>query len=64
MLRQRCANDNHGRAIVTVRFCSHCGVVVNARIPATRCQEASHARMRQMQSNYCVACGESLFRRR
>ena len=39
MLRQRCANDNHGRAVVTVRFCPNCGVVVNgniARRPAPR----------------------------
>jgi hypothetical protein len=60
MLQKRCANDNHGRAVVTVRFCSHCGVVVNERIHAHRCASAEHARMRRSQSTYCVDCGERL----
>jgi hypothetical protein len=60
MPRGRCANDNHGRAVVTVRFCSTCGVVVNDRIPTTRCPLEKHARMRKAQSTYCVDCGERL----
>jgi hypothetical protein len=62
--RQRCSNDNHGRAIVTVRFCSTCGVLLNERVHTNPCQETSHSQMRRMQSSYCVHCGESLFRRR
>ena len=62
MLRQRCANDNHGRAVVTVRFCATCGVVVNGRIVARGCSTQTHARMRQARSTYCVACGERLQR--
>jgi hypothetical protein len=57
---RRCANDNHGRAVVTVRFCAHCGAVVNERIRAALCPQESHARMRRAQSAYCVDCGERL----
>jgi hypothetical protein len=60
MYEKRCANDNHGRSVVTVRHCSHCGVVVNDRIRAHRCAEAEHARMRRSRSTYCVDCGERL----
>lgn len=60
MLQKRCANDNHGRSIVTVRFCSHCGAVVNERIRAQRCAPEDHAKMRRSQSTYCVDCGERL----
>jgi hypothetical protein len=60
MLRRRCANDNHGRAIVTVRFCSSCGVVVNNNIRAARCLTERHATMRRAQSAFCVDCGERL----
>jgi hypothetical protein len=64
MLRTRCANDNHGRMVVTVRFCSNCGLVVNESIRASRCAEENHARMRRSQSVYCVHCGEQLVRGR
>lgn len=60
MLRVRCANDNHGRPVVTVRFCSNCGVVVNTIIRLKRCLAESHARMRRSQRSYCVDCGERL----
>ena len=61
----RCPNDNHGRAIVTVRFCSSCGVLLNMRVPSRGpCPDASHAQMRRSQSSYCVDCGESLSLRR
>jgi hypothetical protein len=60
MLRQRCANDNHGRAVVTVRFCATCGVVVNERILASGCSDQAHARMRRAQNAYCVDCGQQL----
>jgi hypothetical protein len=57
MQQRRCANDNHGRAVVTVRFCSNCGVVVNGNIRAHACAQETHARMRRSQSSYCVDCG-------
>ena len=60
MLQKRCANDNHGRAVVTVRFCASCGAVVNNNIRACRCASEQHARMRRAQSAYCVDCGEHL----
>ena len=60
MLPIRCANDNHGRAVVTVRFCPNCGVVVNGGIRPGRCLAESHARMRRSQSTYCIDCGERL----
>jgi hypothetical protein len=62
--RERCGNDNHGRMVVTVRFCASCGVVVNEQIRASRCAEAAHAKMRRVQSAYCVDCGERLIQRR
>jgi hypothetical protein len=60
MLRQRCANDNHGRPVVTVRFCPSCGDVVNRDIRATGCPQEKHASMRRSRSTYCVDCGERL----
>ena len=60
MLKKRCYNDNHGRAVVTVRFCSHCGEVLNDRIRAYLCAAKDHAAMRRSQSVYCVDCGERL----
>ncbi len=60
MLRERCHNDNHGRAVVTVRFCPTCGVVVNKSILARACSVAKHARMRRVRSIYCVDCGQGL----
>jgi predicted RNA-binding Zn-ribbon protein involved in translation (DUF1610 family) len=62
MLRERCHNDNHGRAVVTVRFCPNCGAVVNERILAKRCPPEKHARMRRSRSTYCVDCGQGLVR--
>ena len=56
-LRGRCANDNHGRRVITVRFCSSCGVLLNERISMGRCEETSHAQMRRMGARYCVHCG-------
>lgn len=60
MLRARCANDNHGRAVVTVRFCPSCGLVVNGNVRAHACGQETHARMRRSQSAFCVDCGERL----
>jgi hypothetical protein len=59
-LRERCTNDNHGRMVVTVRFCGTCGVVVNDNIFAMGCPEDKHASMRRERSTYCVDCGERL----
>jgi hypothetical protein len=64
MLRERCSNDNHGRAVVTVRFCANCGVVVNESILASRCRLEKHARMRRVRNTYCVDCGQGLNRER
>jgi len=60
----RCANDNHGRAVITVRFCSSCGVVLNDRIQKARCEEASHARMRRVGAQHCTQCGVAIAVRR
>ena len=60
MQREHCANDNHGRAIVTVRCCPSCGEIVNARIPARKCPEQEHAQGRRAQRTFCVNCGERL----
>jgi hypothetical protein len=58
MNRERCANDNHGRAVVTVRFCPNCGEIVNPSILPRGCSEQTHARMRRERSFYCMDCGE------
>ena len=56
----RCGNDNHRRAVVRVRFCAGCGETLNAAIPAVRCPEAEHAKMRRGMSAFCVDCGDRL----
>jgi hypothetical protein len=56
----RCANDNHGRAVVTVRFCPSCGEVVNQKIFARTCLTEKHATMRRSRSTYCIDCGDRL----
>jgi rRNA maturation protein Nop10 len=58
--REYCANDNHGRAVVTVRCCPNCGVIVNARIPARMCPKEEHALARRARRAFCVNCGEAL----
>lgn len=58
--RVQCANDNHGRSIVTVRCCPSCGQIVNERIPRRRCPEQEHAQARRSGSTYCVRCGDRL----
>jgi hypothetical protein len=60
MPRERCRNDNHGRAVVTVRFCPNCGVVVNESILARACTVVKHARLRRVRNIYCVDCGQKL----
>ena len=60
MLRERCANDNHGRAIVTIRFCPSCGMVVNKNILARDCADEKHAESRRNRNAFCVDCGEQL----
>jgi hypothetical protein len=45
---------------VTVRFCCHCGNVVNKNIRPSLCAEEKHARMRRSQNLYCMDCGERL----
>ena len=64
MLRKYCPNDNHGRSVVTVRFCPNCGVVVNKRILAIGCPPEKHARMRRVRNTYCVDCGQGLVQER
>ena len=62
--RERCWNDNHGRAIVTVRFCPNCGEIVNGKIPARTCSEENHAKRRRSRDSYCLDCGERLIEER
>jgi hypothetical protein len=64
LLQRRCANDNHGRAVVTVRFCPSCGFVANGRINVPSCAPETHARMRRSRSSYCVDCGLRLLQAR
>jgi hypothetical protein len=45
---------------VTVRFCCHCGQVVNKDIRPGLCADEKHARMRRSQNLYCMDCGERL----
>ena len=56
----RCANDNHGRTIVTVRHCCTCGALLNARIGSQPCADEKHARMRRSQHAFCMDCGDRL----
>ncbi len=60
MQRNHCANDNHGRSVVTVRCCPSCGGIVNVRILAKTCPTEEHERRRRARSTYCVNCGERL----
>jgi ribosomal protein L34E len=59
---KRCANDNHSRSIVTVRFCVACGEIVNGAIAARKCSELAHASRRRSGNTHCVDCGELLRR--
>jgi predicted RNA-binding Zn-ribbon protein involved in translation (DUF1610 family) len=55
-----CSNMNHRRSDAPVSHCPQCGEVVNAGIPARRCDDAKHAAARRRQSEFCVDCGEHL----
>jgi hypothetical protein len=58
--RQTCANDNHGRSVVTVRFCPGCGGGLNRNIAVKRGAAETHARLRRSRSTFCFNCGERL----
>lgn len=60
MQRERCANDNHGRAIVKIRCCPDCGGIVNKKIGIRSCPDEEHARARRVRYVFCVNCGEPL----
>ena len=60
MLRMRCSNDNHGRAVVTIRFCPTCGEVVNKTILGAGCADEKHAKSRRSRCTFCTDCGEQL----
>jgi len=60
MQSKRCPNDNHGRMVVTVRFCPNCGEIVNANIVGRKCPADSHARMRRARNTFCMDCGAGL----
>ena len=62
--RERCPNDNHGRAVVVVRFCPNCGEIVNKKIPIGTCSEEQHAKRRRERSAFCKDCGQGLIRAR
>ena len=64
MLQERCPNDNHGRAIVTVRCCPTCGVVVIKNILARACSDEKHAKSLRDRSVFCPVCGQQLARSR
>jgi hypothetical protein len=57
---KRCANDNHGRMVIRIRFCPACGEVLNRAIAARKCAVDAHARMRRSRSTYCMDCGSLL----
>ena len=58
--RKRCANDNHGRMVIRVRFCPSCGEVLNQGIASRRCAEDAHAKARRSRNVYCMDCGIAL----
>ena len=47
MSQQPCPNLNHRRTTITIRYCPHCGDVLNARIAVAPCREEHHAQQRQ-----------------
>ena len=55
-----CANCNHWKLHVIVRFCSMCGKIVNENVPIKRCTEEKHAKMLRQRNMYCVDCGKQL----
>ena len=60
MLQTRCANDNHGRAVITVRFCCSCGSMVNGAIRPSLCGDQKHGQMRRTRNSFCADCGVRL----
>ena len=55
-----CANCNHWKSNILVRFCSMCGEVVNEKIPMKRCPEEEHGIKKRQRNKYCVDCGQQL----
>ncbi|MBF0382551.1 MAG: hypothetical protein HQL69_16130 [Magnetococcales bacterium] len=58
--KKSCPNLNHNRVNVQLRFCAHCGDIVNKKIAPKECSEATHAQRRKGRSFHCVDCGEKL----
>lgn len=64
MQRYDCANTNHWRLNVSIRFCPSCGKIVNGNIPIKTCREQDHAALRSQRYAYCMDCGEQLIQRK
>ncbi len=60
MANVRCANNNHSRMNVPVKFCPDCGEVVGKNISVKTCGSDSHNRRRKDRNKFCVDCGKSL----
>lgn len=55
-----CPNLNHRRTAAPVRYCPHCGEVVNKKIfPQISCA-GTHIRRRRERNKFCVDCGLQL----
>ncbi len=60
MRDERCPNLNHGRRDAPVRACPSCGGIVNDRIAAKHCSEATHGERRRNGDLFCVDCATRL----
>ena len=55
-----CENMNHRRRDAPVSHCPECGGMVNADLPARRCDSSEHAVARRQGRTFCVNCGMRL----
>lgn len=57
----RCENMNHGRMVVSIKYCPSCGERFE-RGTAKKCDDAIHAARRKERSQFCLDCGKNLNR--
>ena len=58
-----CPNFNHRRSNAPVRFCPHCGEIVNAQRSPILCIATLHDIRRRGRSVFCFDCGARLITR-
>ncbi len=54
-----CPNLNHGRSLITIKYCPNCGEKFNS-FTHGHCNEEKHRTRRKERYFFCIDCGKNL----